>query len=82
MRFEPRFVEFEADTGKLFVSGHSWVSEVSGRETRHDRTYEFVIALRDDLPVIEAIQTYEGKPRTKEVLERMERNRKREEERK
>ena len=56
MRFEPRFVEFEADTGKLFVSGHSWVSGVSGRETRHGRTYEFVIALGDDLPVIESIE--------------------------
>lgn len=73
MRFEPRFVEYEEKSGKVFVTGHSFVKGASGEETRAERTYEYIIAISNYLPVVEFIDTYAGRPRTEKVLEQMRR---------
>lgn len=73
MRFEPRFVEHEDDSGKVFVYGYSFLKGSSGEEIRTERTYEYIITVSNYLPVVEFIDTYRDKPRTKKVLEQIER---------
>lgn len=71
-RFEPRFVEYEPRENKVFVYGYSFTKGLSNRnENRAERTYEFVIAVSSYLPVVDYITTYEGRPQTKKVLERL-----------
>ena len=71
LRFEPRFVEYESDAGKVFVCGHSYVRGTSSAARREKRCYEFVIAISRYAPVLEDIDTYTGEPRTAKVLERL-----------
>lgn len=75
IRFEPRFVEYEKSTGKVFVSGHSFARGASfqAKEKRSEKTYEFTLKVSNYLPVLEFMDTYEGRPRTKKVLEQLER---------
>jgi conjugal transfer pilus assembly protein TraE len=74
IRFEPRFVEYEESSGKVFVYGYSFTKGMSNEaEIRTDRTYEFEIAISNYIPVIDFMDTYEGRPRTTEVLERLQR---------
>ena len=39
MRFEPRHVEYEIGTDKIFVYGYSYVKGADSKETRSDRTW-------------------------------------------
>ncbi|MFC6674120.1 TraE/TraK family type IV conjugative transfer system protein [Marinobacterium aestuariivivens] len=74
IRFEPRFVEYEQKTGKVFVYGYSFTKGMSNEaEVRNDRTYEFELEISNYVPVIEYMDTYEGRPHTTEVLERLQR---------
>lgn len=74
IRFEPRFVEYEPTSEKVFVYGYSFTKGMSNEsEIRTDRTYEFEIAVSNYIPVIDFMDTYEGRPRTKDVLERLQR---------
>lgn len=68
MRFEPRFVEYEAATDKVFVYGFSYVKGASGSETRSERTYEYRFKIDNYAPMIIDLNTYEGKPRSEQVL--------------
>jgi conjugal transfer pilus assembly protein TraE len=72
IRFEPRFVEYEPKSEKVFVYGYSFTKGMSNEsEVRTDRTYEFEIAISNYIPVIDFMDTYEGRPRTEDVLERL-----------
>ncbi|MCQ9090582.1 type IV conjugative transfer system protein TraE [Vibrio alginolyticus] len=75
MRFEPRFVEYEETTDKVFVYGHSFVKGAAfdAKEQRTDRTYEFELRVSNYMPVLDYMTTYEGRPRTKSVLDKLER---------
>lgn len=74
IRFEPRFVEYEPKEQKVFVYGYSFTKGMSSEsEKRTDRTYEFEIAVSNYIPVIDFMDTYEGRPRTEDVLERLQR---------
>lgn len=73
MRFEPRFVEYEIKSDKVFVYGYSFVKGASSPEDRNERTYEFVVKISNYAPVLDYIETYNGKPRTKIVLEQLQR---------
>lgn len=65
LRFEPRAVEYEAASNKLFVYGHSVEEGVSERcKKSSDRTYEFVLQIAHYAPLISALDTYQGAPRT------------------
>lgn len=78
IRFEPRFVEYEPKSEKVFVYGYSFTKGMSNEsEVRTDRTYEFEIAISNYVPVIDFVDTYEGRPRTEDVLERLQRREKR-----
>lgn len=68
MRFEPRAVEYETTTDKVFVYGYSFVKGATGTEERTDRTYEYRIKIESYAPLIVDINTYEGKPRSEQVL--------------
>lgn len=69
LRFEPKSVEYESETNKVFVCGSSFENGVGGRsEHRSDRTYEFVITINNYGPLITSISTYSGPPRTVEAL--------------
>lgn len=73
MRFEPRFVEYEQTTGKVFVYGFSFVRGATSEELRNEITYEYEISIAKYLPVVHYIQVYSGKPRNERVLSQMER---------
>lgn len=67
LRFEPRHVEYEMGTDKVFVYGYSFAKGASSKESRTDRTYEFRIKIAKYAPQIDYIDTYAGRPRTKTI---------------
>lgn len=71
MRFEPRFVEYEKTTDKVYVYGYSFVKGSTGNEERDDRTYEYRIRISNYAPMIVDLDTYKGKPKTEAVLEQI-----------
>lgn len=73
MRFEPRFVEYEESANKIYVFGNSFIRGVNTDELKTNRTYEFVLRISNYLPVLEFMDVYDDRPRTIEVLERIER---------
>lgn len=72
MRFEPRTVRFEKSTGRVFVSGMSYVRQGTSLEGEQhsQRTYEFGIRIAHYAPLVTYISTYEGRPKTADVLVR------------
>lgn len=72
MRFEPRSVRFEKSTGLVFVTGMSYVRQGTSLENEQHshRTYEFGIRIAHYAPLVTHISTYEGGPRTADVLTR------------
>lgn len=72
MRFEPRFVEYEKKSDKVFVYGYSFVKGSTGKEERSERTYEYRIRIANYAPMIIDLDTYVGKPKTEIVIEQLE----------
>jgi conjugal transfer pilus assembly protein TraE len=72
--FEPRSVQYERTTDKIFVTGNS-VVEAAGVKTPQSftRVFEVMIEVNHGVPTISYIDTYQGQPKTREVLERLER---------
>ena len=72
MRFEPRRVVYEKSTGKVYVFGYSFVRQGTSFETerRDQRTYEFKLRIANYAPLLMGIDTYEGTPRTRDVVEK------------
>jgi conjugal transfer pilus assembly protein TraE len=68
LRFEPRAVEYEAATDKIFVTGYAFEKGASSEEHRRERSYEYRIQIAHYAPLIQFMDTYEGKPRTQAVL--------------
>ena len=71
LRFEPRTVEYEESTGKVFVYGYSFESGATGGESKSDRTYEYIIKISNYAPLITHINTYQGQPRSSTVLQQI-----------
>ncbi len=71
MRFEPRFVEYESTTDKVYVYGYSFIKGSGEDEDRQERTYEYIIRIGNYAPMIVDLDTYAGKPRTEKVLEQL-----------
>ncbi|KAA0574604.1 hypothetical protein FZ983_27270 [Azospirillum sp. B21] len=69
--FKPKKLFTEAATGKVFAFGAGILEGVSGNTQKADQSFEFVINVRRFRPLVTALETYQGEPRTKEVLERM-----------
>lgn len=71
LRFEPRYVEYEDKTKKIFVYGYSFMKAVNTQEKRTERTYEFTLRINNYLPTLEFMDLYDGQPKTEEVIEKI-----------
>jgi len=67
--FELRSVDFEPETGKVFAYGYQYAKGVGAdKPKRSERTFEYKIRIRNYLPEITHIDTYQSKPRTERIL--------------
>lgn len=57
---------------KFFVVGRSLMEGPNGKPERSNTTYEVDLVIRNYKPIITYLTTYEGKPRTEDVLRREE----------
>ncbi len=71
LKFQPRQVVYETQTGHVFVTGYSLVAGPSGDDTRQTRTYEFDIDIEQYRPKLNWMTTYEGRARTQRVREKL-----------
>lgn len=71
LRFEPRYVEYEETTNKVFVYGHSFIKAVNTEEKRSERTYEFKLRISNYIPTLDFIDLYDAAPKTEAVLEKI-----------
>jgi conjugal transfer pilus assembly protein TraE len=71
--FEPRSVQYERITDKVFVTGNSVVDAAGVKAPQtFTRVFEVMIDINNGVPTISYIDTYQGQPKTREVLERLE----------
>jgi conjugal transfer pilus assembly protein TraE len=68
LSFEPHGVLVEDATGKVFVDGQATDHPVMGTEERTERSFEFVIRISDYRVQVCGLQSYEGPPRTLQLL--------------
>lgn len=69
--FEQKQVLFEKETDKVFVIGRTGISNAAGAVTKFDRIFEVRISIENGNPQVVELDTYQGKPRTQEVLRQM-----------
>lgn len=69
--FEPRVILHEQETDKIFINGQSVLESPSGDRIRNERTYEFIFEVVKYMPNLVHVDTYRGKPRTLEEIDRM-----------
>lgn len=62
--FTPRSVVYEAETDKVFVTGYTRTIGRDNRVEQVERTYEFIITIRNYQPVVTYFTVYRGFPRT------------------
>lgn len=72
-RFEPRTVQYETSTQKVFINGTSYSKGAVGEEKTNQKTFEFKFTISDYRPVIWHVETYAGEPRTAKELDRIKR---------
>ncbi|MGL4985275.1 MAG: hypothetical protein ACRC5N_11345, partial [Plesiomonas sp.] len=73
MRFEPRSIEYEQATNKVFAYGFSFVKGSStAQEQRAERTYELIIEIANYAPTLQYLETYTGKPKSATMLRQLE----------
>lgn len=70
--FEPHRVLFEEARDRVFVHGISTVRSPLGGEVRTARTFEMTIGVSNYQPRLTYLTTYEGAPRTAQVVRQME----------
>lgn len=71
-RYELRSVKYEIATQKIFAHGYSYEVGAAGDEKRHEKSFEFKIRVRNYLPEITYMTTYQGPPRTEKILKKVE----------
>lgn len=71
IRFEPRYVLYEKESGHTYVNGSSFIKDATTKETREESTYEFRLKIHRYQPTIEFVNLYPGKPRSEKVLQQM-----------
>lgn len=83
IRFEPREVIYEKSTDKVFVFGYSFMRLGTSleKEVRTPRTYEIALKIANYAPMITFITTYQGRPMTRDEIERQEKGEQRQIER-
>lgn len=70
--FEPHRVLFEEERDRVFVHGISTVRSPLGGEVRSTRTFEMTIGVSNYQPRLTFLTTYEGAPRTAQVVRQRE----------
>lgn len=73
IRFEPRYVLYEEESGYTYVFGSSFIKDATTKETSEDATFEFRIKIQNYQPTFEHVNMYSGKPRSEKVLAGMQR---------
>jgi conjugal transfer pilus assembly protein TraE len=71
IRFEPRYVLYEKESGHTYVNGNSYIKDATTKETREESTYEFRLKIQRYQPTIDFVNLYPGKPRSEKVLQQM-----------
>ena len=66
-----RRLRYEKSTGLVFVTGQSVAVGPGGDEKRKERTYEFLIEIRNFMPLLSRMDTYQGSARTSRVREKL-----------
>ena len=69
--FEQKQVLFEKETDKVFVIGRTGISNAAGTVTKFDRVFEVRVAIDNGQPQIIELDSYQGKPKTLDVLKSM-----------
>lgn len=64
--FSPRELVYEQSTDKMFVYGVTRTQGRDGRSESIERTYEFLIAIRNYRPIVTRLSVYRGMPLTAE----------------
>jgi len=66
--FEQKTVLFERETDKVFVIGRTGISNAAGSVTKFDRVFEMRVTIDNGQPQIVELDSYQGKPKTVDVL--------------
>lgn len=82
LRFEPRDIQYEESSDKVFVYGRSFIGAVNTKEKGTERTYEFRIKISNYMPTLEFLDLYDQQPKTQNVLDTMASNEAKQRERK
>lgn len=69
--FEQKQVMYEKETDKVFVIGRTGISNAAGSVTKFDRIFEVRVTIDNGQPQIVELDSYQGKPRTQEVVQQM-----------
>jgi len=69
--FEQKQVLYEKETDKVFVIGRTGISNAAGTVTKFDRVFEVRVSIDNGQPQIIELDSYQGKPRTQDVLKAM-----------
>ncbi len=70
MRFEPRTVDYEPSSQKVFIYGYSFIRGATSDEKRSERTYEFQVKINNYAPTFTHFDTYSMRPRTRLTLDK------------
>lgn len=69
--FEQKQVLYERGTDKVFVIGRTGISNAAGTVTKFDRVFEVRVSIDNGQPQIVELDSYQGRPRTEDVLKNM-----------
>lgn len=69
--FEQKQVLYEKETDKVFIVGRTGISNSAGTVTKFDRVFEVRVDIENGQPQIIELDSYQGKPRTQDVLKAM-----------
>ena len=69
--YEQKQVIYEKETDKVFVIGRTGISNAAGSVTKFDRVFEVRVAIENGQPQVVELDSYQGKPRTQDVLKAM-----------
>lgn len=70
IRFTPAKRFYEEESNKIFITGQSLTYGPSGDKKLFHKTLEFIVGIELGMPKIMFFDTYEGRPRTLELLKR------------
>lgn len=75
LKFEPKKVLREKeDSNKFYVTGRSIMTGPTGKPERTNVTYEIILEIHNYRPVIKYLTTYNGGPKTEDVIRREEKS--------